>query len=162
MLVADVISKVVVVATLQPGQQVDLLGHVLRLTLTRNAGAAFSVGTSATVLFTVVAVGVVVVIAREARRLTSPGWAITLGLLLGGALGNLCDRLVRSPGPLRGHVIDWIELPHWPVFNLADSAIVVGGCLAVLLASRGTPLDNQPATAPGEESTTALPETPAE
>jgi signal peptidase II len=146
-LLADVISKVIVVASLRPGEQVDLLGHVLRLTLTRNAGAAFSVGTSATILFTVVAVGVVVVIAREARRLTSPGWALTLGLLLGGALGNLVDRLLRSPGPLRGHVVDWIELPHWPVFNLADSAIVIGGCLAVLLASRGTPLDSEPAAA---------------
>jgi signal peptidase II len=146
-LLADVISKVIVVATLKPDEQIDLLGHFLRLTLTRNAGAAFSVGTSATVLFTVVAVGVVVVIAREARRLTSAGWGITLGLLLGGALGNLSDRLLRSPGPLRGHVVDWIELPHWPVFNLADSAIVIGGCLAVLLASRGTPLDNRQ---PGE------------
>ena len=141
-LLVDVISKVIVVATLTAGEEVDVVGHVLRLTLTRNAGAAFSVGTSATVLFSVVAVGVVVVIAREARRLTSAGWALTLGLLLGGALGNLVDRLLRSPGPLRGHVVDWIELPHWPVFNLADSAIVVGGCLAVLLASRGTPLDS--------------------
>jgi signal peptidase II len=144
-LTADIVSKVLVVATLKPDEQVDLLGHVLRLTLTRNAGAAFSVGTSATILFTVVAVGVVVVIAREARRLTSAGWAITLGLLLGGALGNLIDRLVRSPAPFRGHVVDWIELPHWPVFNLADSAIVIGGCLAVLLASRGTPLDSRTA-----------------
>jgi lipoprotein signal peptidase len=143
-LLADVVSKLVVVATLQPGEHVDLLGHVLRLTETRNAGAAFSVGTSATVLFTVVALGVVVVIAREARRLTSGGWAVTLGLLLGGALGNLSDRMLRSPGPLRGHVVDWIELPHWPVFNLADSAIVIGGCLAVLLASRGVPLDSRP------------------
>jgi signal peptidase II len=66
---------------------------------------------------------------------------VTLGLLLGGALGNLVDRLLRSPGPLRGHVVDWIELPHWPVFNIADSAIVIGGCIAVLLAARGVPLD---------------------
>jgi signal peptidase II len=149
-LVADAVSKLIVVATLRPGERVDLIGHVLRLTLTRNAGAAFSVGTSATVLFTVVALGVVGVIARQARRLTSTGWALTLGLLLGGALGNLCDRLLRAPGPLRGHVVDWIELPHWPVFNLADSAIVVGGCLAVLLASRGTPLDSEPA--PSDEA----------
>jgi lipoprotein signal peptidase len=154
-LLADAVSKVIVVATLRPGEQVDLIGHVLRLTETRNAGAAFSVGTSATVLFTVVALGVVVVIAREARRLTSGGWAITLGLLLGGALGNLADRLLRSPGPLRGHVVDWIELPHWPVFNLADSAIVIGGCLAVLLASRGAPLDNRSSVAPGADATEA-------
>src|SRR4051794_23173886 len=142
-LLADAVSKVLVVANLRPGERVRVLGHWLQLTETRNAGAAFSVGTSATVLFTAVAVVVVVVIAREARRLTSGGWALTLGLLLGGALGNLADRLLRSPGPLRGHVVDWIELPHWPVFNLADSAIVIGGCLAVLLASRGVPLDNR-------------------
>jgi signal peptidase II len=71
---------------------------------------------------------------------------VTLGLLLGGALGNLVDRVLRAPGPLRGHVVDWIQLPHWPVFNLADSAIVVGGCVAVLLASRGVPLDEPPET----------------
>ena len=156
-LLADVVSKIIVVATLRPGEQVELIGHVLRLTETRNAGAAFSVGTSATVLFTLVAVGVVIVIAREARRLTSAGWAVTLGLLLGGALGNLTDRLLRAPGPLRGHVVDWIELPHWPVFNLADSAIVVGGCLAVLLASRGVPLDNRAAAEPVEGSGPAGP-----
>jgi signal peptidase II len=83
-----------------------------------------------------------VVIVRQARRLVSRSWALTLGLLLGGALGNLVDRMLRSPGPLRGHVVDWIELPHWPVFNIADSAIVVGGCIAVLLAARGVPLDS--------------------
>jgi signal peptidase II len=66
---------------------------------------------------------------------------VALGLLLGGALGNLSDRLFRSPGPLRGHVVDWIQLPHWPVFNVADSAIVVGGIVAVLLALRGVELD---------------------
>src|SRR3954467_14013843 len=141
---ADVVSKVIVVATLPPGEQVDVVGHLLRLTDRGNAGAAFSVGTSATVLFTLVAVGVVVVIAREARRLTSGGWAGTLGLVPGGALGNLTDRLLRSPAPLRGHVVDWIELPHWPVFNLADSAIVIGGCLALLLARRGGALGNPP------------------
>jgi signal peptidase II len=66
---------------------------------------------------------------------------VALALMLGGALGNLSDRLFRSPGPLRGHVVDWIELPHWPVFNIADSAIVVGGLLAVLLALRGIEMD---------------------
>jgi signal peptidase II len=141
---------VIVVATLAPGERVHVLGDLLQITETRNGGAAFSVGTSATILFTAVAVAVVVVIARQARRLTSAGWAVTLGLLLGGALGNLADRIFRDPAPFRGHVVDWIELPHWPVFNLADSAIVVGGCLAVLLASRGVPLDaNGEGTAEG-------------
>ncbi|HXZ73649.1 MAG TPA: signal peptidase II, partial [Streptosporangiaceae bacterium] len=67
--------------------------------------------------------------------------AVTLGLLLGGATGNLTDRLLRSPGLFRGDVVDWIQLPHWPVFNVADSAIVCGGALAVLLAARGIRLD---------------------
>jgi signal peptidase II len=140
-LAADIVSKVVIVATLRPQQVVRLVGHYLELTNTRNSGAAFSVGTGATVLFTAVALIVVVVILRTAKRLRSMGWAICLGLLLGGALGNLVDRLFRSPAPLRGQVVDWIQLPHWPVFNLADSAIVVGGCIAVLLSTRGITLD---------------------
>ena len=140
-LVADVVSKVAIVATMHEGETVRVLGRLLRINYTRNAGAAFSIGTGATVLFTAVAVVVAVVIVRQARRLASRSWAVTLGLLLGGALGNLVDRLLRSPGPMRGHVVDWIELPHWPVFNLADSAIVVGVCVAVLLAARGVPFD---------------------
>ena len=141
MLVCDVVSKVAIVAALAPGEIVRLLGHYLELTNTRNSGAAFSVGTGATVLFTAVAVVVVVVILRTAKRLRSVGWAICLGLLLGGALGNLIDRLFRSPGPFRGEVVDWIQIPHWPVFNIADSAIVIGGCIAVLLSTRGIALD---------------------
>lgn len=143
-LVADIVTKVVVVATMDEGDTVRLIDGILKIDYTRNAGAAFSIGTGATVLFTGVAVIVVGVIIRQARRLVSRSWAVTLGLLLGGALGNLVDRLFRSPGPLRGHVVDWIELPHWPVFNLADSAIVIGGVVAVLLATRGIPLDSQP------------------
>ena len=148
-LAADIISKAIVVASMEPGRVVRLAGHYLELTNTRNSGAAFSVGTGATVLFTAVAVVVVAVILRTAKRLRSLGWAICLGLLLGGALGNLVDRLLRSPGPFRGEVVDWIQLPHWPVFNLADSAIVIGGCVAVLLSSRGTSLDGN---SPNENS----------
>ena len=151
-LAADIISKAIVVASLEPGRLVRLAGHYLELTNTRNSGAAFSVGTGATFLFTAVAVVVVVVILRTAKRLRSLGWAICLGLLLGGALGNLVDRLLRSPGPFRGEVVDWIQLPHWPVFNLADSAIVIGGCVAVLLSSRGISID-------GREPDAQIPET---
>ena len=145
-LLADVVSKVLIVATMkhETHPPVRVLGRVLRIVYTRNSGAAFSIGSGATLLFTAVAVAVVVIIVRQARRLASGPWAVTLGLLLGGALGNLADRMLRAPGPLRGHVVDWIQLPHWPVFNIADSAIVVGGCLAVLLASRGVPLDGRP------------------
>jgi lipoprotein signal peptidase len=139
--VLDAVSKALAVAYLSDRPPVRLLPGVLQLTETRNAGAAFGIGTGVTVVFTLIALVVVIIILRSARRLTSKGWAIALGLLLGGALGNLGDRLFRSPGPLRGHVVDWIQLPHWPVFNLADSAIVVGGLLAVLLGMRGVPLD---------------------
>ncbi|GAA4625138.1 hypothetical protein GCM10023196_028170 [Actinoallomurus vinaceus] len=140
-LAADAISKVIVVATLQDRPPVELINGLLTLRVLRNSGAAFNIGIGMTYVFTVIATGVVVAILRYARRLRSLPWAITLGLLLGGALGNLADRLLRSPGPLRGHVVDWIELPHWPVFNLADSAIVCGGALAVVLASRGLQVD---------------------
>jgi signal peptidase II len=140
-LVADVVSKLIVVAKLTDHAPIQVIPHVLTITLTRNAGAAFSVGTGSTILFSAVAVAVVVVIVRTARSLRSRGWAVALGLLLGGALGNLSDRIFRAPAPFRGHVVDWLELPHWPVFNIADSAIVVGGVLAVLLSLRGIELD---------------------
>ena len=138
---ADLVTKTIVVATLSDRAPVRLLGGLLTLRVLRNSGAAFSIGTSMTAVFTLIAVVVIVSILRTARRLRSLAWAVTLGLLLGGATGNLGDRLFRSPGPLRGHVVDWIELPHWPVFNVADSAIVCGGILAVLIAARGIRLD---------------------
>jgi lipoprotein signal peptidase len=140
-LVADITSKVIVVATLSGRSPVRLLGGLLTLRVDRNPGAAFSIGTSMTIVFTAIAVGVIVFILRTSRRIRSTAWAVTLGLLLGGATGNLTDRLLRSPGPLRGYVVDWIQLPHWPVFNVADSAIVCGGILAVLLAARGLSID---------------------
>lgn len=140
-LVADIVTKHIVVAKLSTRPPVHVLGHYLMLTLTRNPGAAFSIGPGITVVFTAVAVGVAVVIIRTARSLHSRAWATSLGLLLGGALGNLADRVFRSPAPFRGYVIDWVQIPHWPVFNVADSAIVTGGLLAVLLASRGIELD---------------------
>ncbi len=142
-LAADIITKAVVVAHLRPDQPVHLIGNVLTFWLTRNPGAAFSVGTGETIIFTVIAFGVVVYIARTARRLYSLGWAIALGLLLGGAMGNMGDRIFRSPGLFRGYVVDWIGVVprYYPIFNLADSAIVCGGILTVILALRGYHLD---------------------
>jgi signal peptidase II len=143
-LVADLVSKTIVVATLSHRPPIRLLGGLLRLTELRNSGAAFSIGASSavlTVIFSLIAVGVIIAILRTSRRLRSAPWAITLGLLLGGAAGNLGDRIFRSPGPFRGDVVDWIQLPHWPVFNVADSCIVCGGVLAVLLAARSVPLE---------------------
>jgi signal peptidase II len=140
-LVTDTITKALVVATMSDRPPIRLLGGLLKLRITRNPGAAFSIGPSLTVVFAVIAVGVIVFILRASRRLQSLAWAVTLGLLLGGATGNLTDRLLRAPGPFRGYVVDWIELPHWPVFNIADSCIVCGGLLAVLLAVRGVSID---------------------
>jgi signal peptidase II len=147
-LAADVVSKLVVVARLHPGQDVRVLGGLLYLTELRNEGAAFSFAEGATVLFTLIAVVVAGVIVRTARRLRSAAWATALGLVLGGALGNLVDRLFRAPGVGRGGVVDWMSLfaPDgrvWPVFNIADSAIVCGGVLGALLAVLGVEFDGR-------------------
>ena len=140
-LALDVVTKVLVVAELEGRRTVELLGGQLLLRVSRNPGAAFSLGQDATVVFTTIAVVVVVAVLRVSRRLGSQGWAVALGLVLGGASGNLVDRLLRSPGPARGAVVDFIDFQVWPSFNVADSAIVTGGVLAVLLSLRGIELD---------------------
>jgi signal peptidase II len=163
-LAADAITKAIVVAHLRQDEPVHLIGNVLMFWLTRNPGAAFSVGTGETVVFTVIAFGVIVYIARTARRLYSLGWAIALGLLLGGAMGNLGDRIFRAPGLFRGDVVDWIAVTRfYPIFNLADSAIVCGGILTVILAMRGQHLDGTRGdSAPAPSSTPSGPSTPPE
>ena len=140
-LLLDLVTKVLVVAELEGRRTVELLGGELFLSVSRNSGAAFSMGQGATLLFTTVAIVVVTVVLRISGRARSTGWALALGLLLGGASGNLVDRLFRSPGPGRGAVVDWIALGWFPSFNVADSGIVVGGMLAVLLSFRGIELD---------------------
>jgi lipoprotein signal peptidase len=152
---ADVISKALVVSKMADRGPIRLLGGLLTITYTRNGGAAFSIGTSMTVVFTLIAAGVIAYILRAARNLRSIGWAIALGLLLGGATGNLLDRIFRAPAPFQGHVVDWIQLPHWPVFNLADSSICCAGVLVMLLALRGIRLDG---TKAGETGGSADPE----
>ena len=142
-LALDVVTKVAVVATLGDGERVRVLGDAVEFVLVRNPGAAFSLATGMTWLLTLVAVAVVVGIARVARRLRSAGWAVALGLVLGGALGNLVDRFLRGPGPLRGHVVDFVSVGWWPVFNVADSAICVGGAVLVLLALLGRDIDGR-------------------
>ena len=139
--VGDQLTKAWAAANLEPDQPRDLIGSVLRLTLTHNAGAAFSIATSATWLLTAIAFTVVVFVIISARRLGSMGWAVALGLLLGGSLGNLTDRMLRAPGPGRGHVVDFLQLPHWPIFNIADSAIVSAALLIGVLAFRGVSVD---------------------
>jgi signal peptidase II len=159
LLLADLVTKIVAVELLT-GRSVRTLGGLVYLTEARNSGAAFSFAEGATVLFTAVAAVVITVIVRTAPRLRSAPWAVCLGLILGGAGGNLVDRLFRSPGPLRGAVVDWISLldPYgnvWPIFNLADSGIVCGGVLAVLLATLGYEADgsrHRPARRPSDRT----------
>jgi len=140
----DLGSKFLVVGLLEHKEPVTVIPGVLLLNVIRNPGAAFSIGTGMTIVFTVIAAVVVIAIIRTARRLRSAPWAVTLGLLLGGALGNLTDRIFRAPAPLQGHVVDFIQVfpvTRFPVFNLADSAIVCGGILAVILSWRGYQID---------------------
>lgn len=164
-LAIDTVSKAIVVANLQDRGPIHVPGGFLNLTLIRNSGAAFSIGESQTWVFTVIAAGVVFVILRVSRNLRSLPWAIALGLLLGGALGNLSDRLLRSPGVGRGDVVDFLQFPtfplvhyDFPVFNLADTSIVIGGCLMVLLSFLGMQPDGtrhkdlKPADGNAEES----------
>lgn len=145
-LVLDFASKSLVVVTMEGHPPVEVAGGLLYFDVLRNSGAAFSIATGMTWLLTLIAIGVVIAIIRLAPKLRSPGWAVGLGLVLGGALGNLVDRMFRAPGPLRGHVVDFISVfkpwgGAWPVFNLADSAICVGGVLLVLLALLGKDYD---------------------
>ncbi|WP_243740663.1 signal peptidase II [Streptomyces sp. 8K308] len=136
----DLITKILAVEYLEnptPPRTIEVIGEWLRFEAVRNAGAAFGIGSAFTIVFTCIAAAVIVVIIRLARRLYSTPWAIALGLLLGGALGNLTDRIFRSPGALQGHVVDFIAPQNFAVFNLADSAIVCGGFLIVLLSFRG-------------------------
>ena len=145
-LAADLVTKIVAVSTLTPGVSQRVLGGVVYFSLLRNSGAAFSMATGSTWILALVAVGVIVMIIRIATRLRSGWWAVALGLILGGALGNLTDRIFRSPGFFRGHVVDFVSVfgpdaKYFPVFNVADSAISVGGVLLVLTALRGIDFD---------------------
>jgi signal peptidase II len=136
--VADLVTKYLVVAKLTGHPPVKVLGGLFYLDVIRNSGAAFSMGTGHTWVFPLVTVVVLGWIGWLARRLRSVPWAIGLGLVLGGALGNLGDRLFRAPGFLEGHVVDFISLfgpngEHWAIFNLADSSLCCGVVLALLL-----------------------------
>jgi signal peptidase II len=134
----DLGSKLLVVARLEHRDAIRLIGDWVQLEVIRNPGAAFGMGQAMTIVFTLIAATVIVVIIRLARRLYNMPWAVALGLLLGGAFGNLTDRIFRSPDTFRGEVVDFISVKHFAVFNLADSAIVCGGILVVLLSFLGT------------------------
>lgn len=120
---------------------VVLLNGFLKFTYAENTGAAFSIGTGITWVFTTIALVVVVVIIKYSRKLGSLTWALALGGLLGGAVGNLIDRMFRAPGPFQGFVVDFIQLPYWAIFNIADMAVVLSGVTIAILLIRGYSID---------------------
>ncbi|MEE4023155.1 signal peptidase II [Gordonia sp. PKS22-38] len=137
----DLLTKTLAVAFLDPQDPIEIIGDVVTLTLVRNSGAAFSMASGYTWVLTIVALCVVIGIIRYSNRLRSAWWIVGLGLVLGGAVGNLIDRIFRSPGPLRGHVVDFVSVGWWPVFNVADSAVVCGAVLLVALSLLGFEYD---------------------
>ncbi|PZG22717.1 signal peptidase II [Micromonospora craterilacus] len=150
----DVLTKHLALVELSDREPVRLLGGAVYLTLTRNSGAAWSIGKDYTFIFPVIAIGVLSWIAWMTRTLRSVPWAISLGLVVGGVLGNLIDRIFRAPGWFVGHVVDMVSVfdPYgrvFPVFNVADSALVCGVLLAVALEFTGRQRDGT--RAPGEE-----------
>jgi signal peptidase II len=137
----DQVTKWLAVDRLTGKPDKELIGDLLVLHLTRNAGAAFSTGTSYTGLFSGLAIVAVLVVLWLSRRVGSVGWAIAFGLLLAGITGNLTDRVFRDPGVLRGHVVDFLMLPHWPIFNVADMCINGAAAGILVQAFRGIRLD---------------------
>ena len=137
----DQVTKVIAVERLDGRPDVRLVGDLLQLHLTRNPGAAFSLGTDFTLVLSAIAVVAAVAVLWFARRIGSTGWACALGLLFAGITGNLTDRILRAPGVLRGHVVDFLQLPNWPIFNVADICINLAAGLIVVLAFRGIRLD---------------------
>ncbi len=134
-------SKLLAVEHLTGQPPVPLVGDFFSLYLTYNSGAAFSFLTGHTELLTVVAAAAVLVVLWVSRRLGSTGWAIALGFLLGGVAGNLTDRIFREPGFMRGHVVDFLMLPNFPVFNVADICINIAAGTIILQALRGINVD---------------------
>jgi len=158
LLTLDQVTKVWAVASLSPGEPRDLIGSLLRLNLVRNPGAAFSTGEGFTEVFTVLAVVATGVTLWFAFRTSHRLWAVAFGFLLAGVAGNLVDRLTRTPGGFAGHVVDFLELPNWPVFNVADMCINVAAVLILVLAWRNVPLDPRPSGRSASDEAPSAPE----
>ena len=135
----DLGTKVWAVEVLSSRANVKVIGSFLQLTFVQNSGAAFGIGAGSTIIFTFFALAVLIFITRYALQITSKGWALVCGLVLGGILGNLTDRIFREPSFLQGHVIDWIQIPNWPIFNIADIAISTAALLAFIQTMRNVP-----------------------
>lgn len=140
----DQLTKYLIVSSMTEGDEVKVLGELLQFHFVKNSGAAFSFASGSTWIFSIAASAVTVFILVFARRISSLGWAVLFGMLLGGTVGNLSDRLFRTPGFGVGHVIDFIQVYGFPaIFNIADSFIVVSMGLFIILTLRGVGLDGR-------------------
>ena len=158
--IADLWTKEAVLANMTEGQRIPVIEPLLTWHFIRNPGAAFSIGTEYTWIFTIIqAAGLLIVLCLIAFRARTLPWLITLGCLGGGIAGNLTDRLFREPGFGVGHVIDFIALPNFAIFNIADSFIVVSIIVIVILVMMGKTLDGQPESSDAETNDSN--ETPA-
>ena len=146
--VVDQLTKWLAITYLQGQPPVEVFGAWLQLTFVRNPGAAFSIGTHYTWIFALAASAVAIGILVISRRVTSVLWLMAMGMLLGGAVGNLVDRVTQPPGVGQGHVVDWLELPNWPVFNVADMAVVGGAIFMVVLSLVGVEPNPASTTSP--------------
>ena len=133
----DLATKAWAVARLENQSEIKVIGEFLKFSFVRNPGAAFSFGTSVTWVFTLIAIAVTIAILLISKNVTNKPWAIALGGLLGGAVGNLIDRIFRSPEVFHGHVVDFISVPNYPMFNISDSAVVLSAIAMVVLSMRG-------------------------
>jgi signal peptidase II len=138
---ADLGTKELALAVLDWADPVPVVGEWFGFFLTSNSGAAFSLGTSYTLVLSLIAIVAAVATVWVARRLGSTGWAVGLGFLLAGILGNLTDRIFRDPSVLRGHVIDFLQFPNFPVFNVADICINIAAAVIIIQALRGIRVD---------------------
>ena len=140
----DLVSKNIAVENLGTEPK-KILGSILQFHLAYNSGAAFSLAPSQTLFFSIFSIGIAGLTIYLSRNVSSKLWASVAGLVLGGITGNLLDRIFRFPGLFRGPVVDWIEIPHWPTFNLADSSIFIAALLACILTIRNiSPIDQSP------------------
>ncbi|MGO4187261.1 signal peptidase II [Pseudarthrobacter sp. TAF60_1] len=152
----DQLTKIWVTTTMVEGERIPVLPPLLHWYFIRNSGAAFSIGENVTWVFSIIMAGVSLAILFQVRKLGSAWWALALGLLLGGALGNLTDRLFREPSFAMGHVVDFIQLPNFAIFNIADSAVVSAVSIICILTLRGISLDgSRHIAAPKEKSDNA-------
>ncbi len=141
----DLVTKIWAVASLEGRPTQYVLGKFLRWEFARNPGAAFSSFTGATFALTLISIAVLLYLSIRTPQVSVRAWSYPWGALAGGVLGNLTDRIFRDPAPFRGHVVDWIGVPNWALFNIADSAIVLSVLTMAILSWRGGTYRGNPA-----------------